>query len=346
MMSKAPDDQLYPNLDLLRTIAVSCVYAYHLPLTFGSDPVVDIGRFGVLLFFVHTSLVLMMSLERLSQRGEPLFRSFYIRRLFRIYPLSVACVCLIVLFHLPGAPWWQFAPLSGSAIVANLLLYMNLTYAPTAERVLWSLPYEVQMYLLLPVLFLIGKRFGVRGIAIVWVLAVAAGLVLPQLSARLDFFGYVPCFVAGVLAYFLGYGVRHKPLPAWVWPAVMALGLGIFGLGDTLGLRDPSSWITCALVGVMAPLCREMPSAGRLCHIIAKYSYGIYLTHLYAMWAAFVVLRDTSAVLQWSCLVALSVALPLMAYHLLEAPFIRMGSALASRLTRTAPRVESATPSS
>jgi len=56
------------NLDVLRAIAVLMVFFYHL-LEYGyfSERRVNrLGQFGVLIFFVHTSLVLMMSMERNS----------------------------------------------------------------------------------------------------------------------------------------------------------------------------------------------------------------------------------------------------------------------------------------
>jgi peptidoglycan/LPS O-acetylase OafA/YrhL len=47
----------------------------------------------------------MLALERQwkKQRGSEFFTSFMVRRIFRIYPLSVAIVLLIVPFHLPQA---------------------------------------------------------------------------------------------------------------------------------------------------------------------------------------------------------------------------------------------------
>ena len=54
----------------------------------------------MLLFFVHTSLVLMYSMQRSPLRGGALFRDFYIRRFFRIYPLSILTVLAAVALHL------------------------------------------------------------------------------------------------------------------------------------------------------------------------------------------------------------------------------------------------------
>src|SRR5580704_7033323 len=92
------------NLNILRSIAVLAVFVSHAlqvmarcrlgeGRAYGVDTFA-LGRVGVLLFFVHTSLVLMQSLERTKLGGWPLMRHFYIRRAFRIYPLSV---CLVLL---------------------------------------------------------------------------------------------------------------------------------------------------------------------------------------------------------------------------------------------------------
>src|SRR4029077_4966072 len=59
------------NLDLLRSAAVILVFVNHLllflGLTHAGEFLRPLGRWGVQLFFVHSSLVLMMSLER--QKG-------------------------------------------------------------------------------------------------------------------------------------------------------------------------------------------------------------------------------------------------------------------------------------
>src|SRR5689334_16455875 len=88
-----------PNLDLLRAFAVLAVVTDHgltmvaASLRFEVTPFVwHLGRVGVLMFFVHTSLVLMQSMARTPLDGWRLFANFYTRRAFRIYPLSVLCI--------------------------------------------------------------------------------------------------------------------------------------------------------------------------------------------------------------------------------------------------------------
>src|SRR5271163_66338 len=73
------------NLDLLRAVAVGLVFVFHLALTMGYVGLGDPALCGVLLFFVHTALVLMMSMERLGLSGRSLYTTFFVRRIFRIY---------------------------------------------------------------------------------------------------------------------------------------------------------------------------------------------------------------------------------------------------------------------
>jgi len=89
-----------PNLDFLRAVAVLLVLfghlTYFLGLTdWGPLRIIFAGTMGVMIFFVHTCYVLMLSLERQwkDQTAAQLFGSFMVRRVFRIYPLSISIIC-------------------------------------------------------------------------------------------------------------------------------------------------------------------------------------------------------------------------------------------------------------
>jgi peptidoglycan/LPS O-acetylase OafA/YrhL len=323
-----------PNLDLLRAIAVLAVYFFHLSITLGATLPPYAGRFGVLIFFVHTSLVLMMSLERIENAKRPLATTFYVRRFFRIYPLSVLCVTAIVLFRLPRAPWWPWLNPDGATILTNLLLCTNLFYKEVVTSVLWSLPYEVQMYLVLPLVYLVGRAYGSRGVLTLWCAAVLAGIVQPHVTGRLDIAQYGPCFMAGVASYFLGFGAATRRLPFIGWPVVIAIAGGILAYGSHLGFPGAGSWIMCLMLGLTAPLFAdlEQPALRKGAAWIARYSYGIYLTHLYAQWAALVVLKEYPAAVRYAVLVVLSLGAPITLYHLVESPMITVGVRVARRL--------------
>src|SRR4051794_20807694 len=112
-MQVTPQSALSSNLDILRAMAVLFVVADHSTKFFGRDRVLGLdinylGYMGVLWFFVHTSLVLMKSLDRewsgLGERPSlwSWMLSFYLRRAWRIYPLSVLVIVLVLIFGIPA----------------------------------------------------------------------------------------------------------------------------------------------------------------------------------------------------------------------------------------------------
>ncbi len=171
------------NLDLLRAVAVLFVFGAHLILTLTPGHHVydavhtpwvallyTLGNIGVLLFFVHTSLVLMLSLERTRQPS--LFVNFYIRRFFRIYPLSIFCILIVLLLRIPWVPELAFKQPGWRDVMSNLLLVQNLTHANDIISPLWTLPLEVQMYAVLPLIFVLVRWKGsVPMILILWGIA-------------------------------------------------------------------------------------------------------------------------------------------------------------------------------
>lgn len=321
------------NLDCLRAIAVLSVVACHFLLTIGYKPPAAACVFGVILFFVHTSLVLMSSLERIEQTGAPLFSTFYLRRLFRIYPLSILCVAVIVLFQLPRAPWWPWSSPDAFTILTNLLLCMNLFYKAEVTSVLWSLPLEVQMYVFLPVLYLVGKTYRLKGVAVMWVGAVAAALVLPAVTGRLSIAYFGPCFVAGVACYFLGFRVPHPRLPFVGWLAMIGSGLLLYPYASSIIDENAANWLLALWIGLSAPFFRELQqtAAKRIAELIARYSYGIYLTHLQVLWFAFIVLKDQAKPVQYGTFALLGIGIPVLLYHLIEHPMIGFGMKLTAR---------------
>lgn len=146
------------NLDLLRSVAVVLVFVGHTFNFLMVRGMGDLGHFGVLLFFVHTAFVLMFSMERLGLSGSKLFTAFAVRRIFRIYPLSILSVLFVVAVQVPSAPWSNGAGLviyvwpGWAGFFSNLLLTQNITQSASVMCVLWSLPFEMQMYAFLPFL--------------------------------------------------------------------------------------------------------------------------------------------------------------------------------------------------
>jgi peptidoglycan/LPS O-acetylase OafA/YrhL len=332
-----------PNLDLLRSCAVGFVLIDHLrrpflPLLGASEGRFTdmLGSLGVAIFFVHTTLVLMQSLERTGSAPWP----FYVRRAFRIYPLSIVMVCLCE---------WMFWASNGfvdfDALVSNLLLVQNLTGDASRPGPLWTLPYEVQMYLLLPFLFVLARGAqAVQRIAALWVSAIALVVAMALLGLYYYPLRFIPCFLPGVLAYTLGRQLAKTRSP-WLLFAVVGLGVLMLPLVAIAKVQlTPLLWLFCAALGFTIPHCRELtsPLLARCAKVVATYSYGIYLTHTLIIAIAFNGLRFLPLPVQVAVFLVLIVALPWAAYRYVEAPGIALGKRLAGRMRLRGVRVASA----
>jgi peptidoglycan/LPS O-acetylase OafA/YrhL len=333
---------LSPNLDLLRAVAVLCVFVSHLLDVFEIRSFGSLGRVGVIIFFVHTSFVLMGSLERLQrdvQNNWQLVTGFWCRRFFRIYPLSILFVVLIALFRIPANPGAVYEWIGLTAFLSNLALIQNLTYDETILSVLWSLPLEVQMYMMLPGLYLPVRNKRLYVSLGLWVVSVVLALVIPAISERLEVFRYGPCFTSGIVAYDL---IRSKSwrwtLPAWMWPVGIAAAIFLFGPHDNLhlGLKIQRAWGVSLLLGVLYANVRECSYGGLrpMLYWIAEHSYGIYLSHTIVMGFAFYTLSGIPMWARIIVLIAGSIGVPALLYVAIERPLVLAGGHVARRMQR------------
>jgi peptidoglycan/LPS O-acetylase OafA/YrhL len=314
-----------PNLDLVRATAVLCVFGGHLYIATTRDEqnlvAWRFAQMGVLMFFVHTACVLMWSLERSASKlsGLALYTDFYIRRAFRIYPLAMACVALSYFgFSLVRADW------TPGQLLGNLTLTMNLFEVPAMWGGHWTLPIEVQMYVVLPMLFLGLRRRSWRFVMALWCVAVVMGVLQP--TGRLNVLEYAPCFMAGVLAWHLSRTSARKWPAAW-WPLVFLATWGIWLISDRNDARIWYRWAFCLSLGAAIPYFRDLTFTPltKTTGWIAKYSYGIYLGHLTVFWFAF----TFDSWVRWALLIVLSVLVPVAVFYLVEDPMIRLGQRVA-----------------
>jgi peptidoglycan/LPS O-acetylase OafA/YrhL len=334
------NEEVNSNLDLLRACAVSCVVLSHLILLFqialpGPFVLHSIGLWGVLVFFVHTSLVLNLSLDRNQRRapGVGLFWPFVIQRVFRIFPLSVFTVLLVVGAALPVGRiehgHFASAQLTSLDVLSNLLLVQDITRSESVVVPLWSLPYEMQMYLLLPALFVLANSTRtVVPMLLVWAIAMVP-LLRPWFFHRHgvpDFVEYIVYFIPGVVAYKLMLGRRPR-LPAMLWPPAL-IGIALLFLESPTPVRGG---ICCLVLGLSIPHFTQIshPVVCRISYKVARYSYGIYLTHCISMWWAFQGLTGLPNTARWVVFLVTLGLVPVLLYHAIEAPMLQLGRRVA-----------------
>jgi peptidoglycan/LPS O-acetylase OafA/YrhL len=342
--------KLSANLDLLRAIAVLLVLAQHLlrRFQFGAR-IPPMGTFGVLIFFVHTCLVLMYSMQRSGLDGRSLAGNFYLRRIFRIYPLSMLAVLTAVALHLDsgvhGVPGLsRAAPVSVGRIFSNLLLVQNVVKPGSIINVLWSLPYEVQMYIFLPFLFLWirKKRGALAAMCVLWVVSLVPAVLQMKLAPltgpssllrRMALLQMVPNFLPGIIAFVL----PHMPkIKSYLWPVFIFLLVGTYLVYPV----DAMGWALCLALGLAIPFFGEIqtPWLRWISNRIATYSYGVYLSHQFCIW---LVDDPLSSYAWWGKLAVLTVlliAVPIVLYHAIEKPMIRVGAELAEKWSARLPQ--------
>lgn len=326
------------NLDLMRATAVSLVVFSHTIGMFihsthiGPVDVIELGRTGVLIFFVHTCCVLMQSLERDSHTA-----TFYMRRLFRIYPLAMVCISLIMLISLPQASieGGHFVMWRGDMQdkLANLLLVQSVSNRVGVLKTTWSLTVEIGMYVLLPLIFAFAKtnRKAIGLYSLILMISVSVKqteLVQSNLFIAM-FVKYMPTFMGGVIAYRLLKTITPK-IPAWTWPITL---MSMCLIHSSTHYNDLDRYLFTLTLGLLIPVFKETtsPVLNFGTFQISKYSYGVYLTHFAAVYWAFDLCRQESIGIQIPMFIVLLVGMPIMAYHLIEEPMINLGKYIVSK---------------
>lgn len=235
-------------LDGLRAVAALMVVAYHAGARWAppqQDPTLYpygglfagipgigyFGSFGVLLFFMISGFVIMMTLERTSGIAD-----FAARRIARLWPCMLVCATLSALVintlgqmdGVMGLERFRVTPLEyfSSIVFFPPAITADLLGAPPSqwvEGVYWTLWAEVRFYALIALVYLIAGRArflwawaGVQACSLVADALISAhgGGAIPfsvQQALQPDMLQW---FTLGLCAFHLYRG--HLPAPGWI----------------------------------------------------------------------------------------------------------------------------------
>jgi peptidoglycan/LPS O-acetylase OafA/YrhL len=195
----APSDRHVPALDGIRGLAILLVLAHHQTVMGGRTAAdryflrtTDLGWCGVDLFFVLSGFLITGILAD-SKASPTYFRSFYARRVLRIFPLYYLVVFISVVL-LPRSPQLHdlllSRPLPADQNAEFHWLYLsNFLFAAQKDLghptlgLAWSLAIEEQFYAVWPLLVWALSRAAMMRLC---VLLAAAALVVRSTMAALD----------------------------------------------------------------------------------------------------------------------------------------------------------------
>lgn len=165
-------------------------------LSYATLPI-SIGGFAVSLFFIISGYCIHRKGAKnlaTNHNFEINWRIFAWRRIWRLYPVYVAVLCLTALIdaylianHYPDAAWDN----SVFSFVMSLLSLQGLA-APTfgSNGVFWTLAIELHLYLVYPLLFYVSRCYGaVKALSVTFVVS-AVYLLLDSIFGITELFPY------------------------------------------------------------------------------------------------------------------------------------------------------------
>ena len=359
-----------PALDGIRALAVVAVLAYHADLTWARGGFLGVDAFFVLSGYLITSLLI----AEWRDTGTIDLRAFWARRARRLLPALFLLLVGIAGYALVFAEPEELDKLRNASLatlgyVANWQLafsgesYFDQFSLPSPLRHTWSLAIEEQWYLIWPLLFVLLLRLGRSSLAVLF----TASLVMIAGSALLMAWLYDPgadpsrvyygtdtraqsLLVGAVLAMLLAW---HGPLRASAARLLLqltALAGAIFTGWLWVSASDDSSFLyqggllvsAIAIAVVIAAVVQ--PQRGPLGSLLSlsplrwlgRISYGVYLWH----WPVYLVLTPVRTGWHGAGLltvqVALTLALAIASYYVIEIP-VRRGALRSWRAWTVAP---------
>jgi len=344
-----------PELDCLRFFAFLGVFihhtcssdaqyyaARHIPFASLIASAARAGSFGVDLFFLLSAfLITELLLREKEQRGEVVLRSFYVRRILRIWPLYFLGILIaVVLSHLDPTQLFSLKYVIAFLLLSGNWLVSISGFPGNVMNALWSVSFEEQFYLLWPAIVREVRRVESLWLAcpILLVTAEISRLIVMKYSplnttlftntlTRLD---PIALGIATTLA------IRRFPMQLGTAARAISLILGIavwlvaghfFGVSYAFALigypaMALGSWlIFLAVYGVnFAP---------RILAYLGKISYGLYVFHNLAFYFLSKLLGHYPHTMRefavfCSLGLALTIAMAAFSYRFFESPFLRL----------------------
>ncbi len=339
-----------PGLDALRFIAASMVLVCHLEQNryLNQFPSYWFGSFhtaggqGVRLFFVLSGfLITFLLLKERELTGKISVRSFYIRRILRIWPLYYLVFLLAFLvapnFYETFSAFQESSRVLSESFWESFLLYLvflpNLALdhygAIFMAAPLWSLGIEEQFYLIWPWFTRWTSRY------FPWLLLQLLGIhywVMPLLiritdeNPILKYFHHLELdlMVWGALGGWLYF--QHLPLVKKIfhfWGAgLLASGLLAYSFFHVWGNWAGAGFlcvILAATKGRLGPFNLSYP----LFRFLGRISFGIYVWHAPCVFLANRVGAQWGALFTYPFAFVVTIAVASLSYSLIEAPFLR-----------------------
>jgi peptidoglycan/LPS O-acetylase OafA/YrhL len=358
-----------PELDVLRFFAFLCVFFTHRMDLARIDPdqyywghhISLVGVYGVPLFFFLSAFLITELLTKEQQRyGKISIKSFYIRRILRIWPLYFTFFFgMVLLTGFSDKFGWVTpkAQVMFSLFSGNWYVTFNQWSAYTINP-LWSVSVEEQLYIILPLLAFYGGKRGLKIFSFIALIVAYITIIYYAQRPTTGFSGeWTNSFVQ--FQFFAGGILLSVYLKGW-WPKWSIFSrIGIFVAGLVC-------WLIASMVcgiNADAPHVSTIPEAvmgwllvliGVFLFFISLYgtrtkylpnplvylgriSYGLYVFHITMFYLVYKIFKDELGAFskiiglyEWRNLIGFFIAfivtviIAMLSYRFFEKPFLKI----------------------
>lgn len=344
------------SLDYLRGVMAFMVMCYHYAMFSGYNNfnfILDkFGIFAVSTFYILSGLSLSLAYHnKINSFNEMV--TFYVKRVFRIFPLMWIAISLALFFTWMGD---STIP-SIEKIILNYTLLFPLFdmqgYIPVGA---WSIGNEMIFYLFFPAfIFLIDRNKKILMITIFIIFLFIAQYfsfylldesieIGKQWRFYISHFNQIYLFIAGVLIFifFKPHSYRNKKV-LYISIVLILLIILITPYNDNIDLITNWDRIYYSLLFILLTLImyigiKPMNNiVGNFLKFLGEVSYSIYLLHpLVAIPTVYILEKFAISKIMAHFFVALPITLIVsyLVYKFIEKPMIKFGKTVSIRLTR------------
>jgi len=352
---ETPQDRL-EALDWLRGLMALSIMVYH----FGTQhdaahPIGRLGIYGVSIFFILSGLSMAIAYDRYITDARTSI-NFFIRRLFRIWPLLWLAVALQAIpTYLSGKGPFGNEPYSVYRILLNLTTLAGFDNANGYINVgAWSIGNEMVYYIFTPILIyafhwskLVGNLVtcvcGLISLFFAFTLLNSSNTLASQFEIYGNPFNNLFLYCAGLAIYF---NFRNFELEQpYHWPVLLGVIILFFtypASGDQINIVTGFNRIAMSIISIGVVLsfykCTPvMPGfVSDKLSMLGVATYGVYLLHPIVGWyigtifniiEQFFDLRRINYI-RTATSIPLTIYAAMLIYKYFEAPFINLGKRL------------------
>lgn len=344
------------SLDWLRLLMALSITLYH----FGSwhdaaHPIGRLGIYGVSIFFILSGLSMAIAYDKYIFDIRTSI-NFFVRRLFRIWPLLWFAVALVAIpTYLTGKGPYGGEPYGVLQIFLNITTLAGFDEANGYINVgAWSIGNEMVYYLFTPIFIAIyhwKKSVGnfvtllsaLIGVYFAFFMLSPKTILADQFSIYANPFNNLFLYCSGLAIYynFRNLKVSHQ----WHWPCLVLASTLFFlypASGDQINIAAGYNRIAMAIISIVVVLAFYKCAPVLPRHVsgilvrLGVASYGVYLLHPIIAWyvaSGFNLFEQYLALQKIKYIrtllsIPLTIWMALLTYRYLETPLIALGKRL------------------